>query len=202
MKRVPDRATLLQWEADLLQGDARQQAEAEGEAIRLGLEEMRRRRMSLAKLAQRGGAEGVAGRVALEETEELIAFLEAYERNEAASAKLREIFADVFAAVEARARVGTSKKSRYAGNAPPPRPDDASQDRMREDFEIAAKEAKAERTAAGRLANYQFLARTVDLENPTLALDEQRRRANRLLTAYGRAQEVNRGFTDSNIQLT
>ena len=74
--------------------------------------------------------------------------------------------------------------------------------RMRDDFNIAAKEAKGERTAAGRLANYQFLARTVDLENPALVLAEQRRRAYLLLTAYERVQQVKQDFKDSNAQLT
>jgi len=84
----------------------------------------------------------------------------------------------------------------------PSEADDTSRLRMRDDFNIAAREAKAERTAAGRLANYEFLAGTVDLENPALAVAEQRRRANGLLTAYRRVQEVRRDFTDSNIQLT
>ena len=83
---------------------------------------------------------------------------------------------------------------------------DPQQEGMRDDFAIAAKKARAERRAAaqltGRLANYQFLARTVDLENPALALSEQRRRAYLLLTAYERVQQVKEGFRDSNVQLT
>jgi hypothetical protein len=100
--------------------------------------------------------------------------------------------------------VHESKKPGYTKDDPPAKAADtpASLGMRDGDFDIAAKKAKAERTASARLANYQFLARTVDLENPALALAEQRRRANRLLTAYGRVQEVKRDFTDNNIQLT
>jgi hypothetical protein len=90
---------------------------------------------------------------------------------------------------------------------PPSQPADTTQQPgMRNGFEIAAKEAKAERTAAAqvvtRLANYQFLARTVDLENPKLAADERLRRARRLLTAYERLLRAKPDLKDSNAQLT
>jgi hypothetical protein len=95
-----------------------------------------------------------------------------------------------------------SKAPGYAGAPPPSEAAVTPPLRMRDDFDIAAQRAKAERTAAGRLANYEFLAGTVDLENPALALAEQRRRAYLLLTAYDRVQEVKQGFKDSNTQLT
>jgi hypothetical protein len=110
--------------------------------------------------------------------------------------------------------VGESKKPGYTKDAPPSRPDDASQEGMGEhDLNIAVKKAKAENLARVKprpkrrswrhqLANYKALVQNVDLENPALPLEEQRRRANRLLTAYVRVQNVKQGFTDSNIQLT
>jgi hypothetical protein len=82
-----------------------------------------------------------------------------------------------------------------------------------EDFNTAVKKAKAEnlarakprpkpRSSRHQLATYRALVENVDLENPELAPDERLTRANRLLTAYGRAQAVKPGFRDSNIQLT
>jgi hypothetical protein len=96
---------------------------------------------------------------------------------------------------EKRPVIDENKNSGYTGATPSPEAAVTPPLRMRDDLDIKAKEAK-------RLANYQFLAAAVDLENPALALDEQRRRANRLLTAYGRVQEVKRDFTDSHVQLT
>jgi hypothetical protein len=89
--------------------------------------------------------------------------------------------------------------------------------RMRDDLNTSVKRARAEvsdsakaelakvRTAllaAQRLATYEVLARNVDLGNSTLAPDERRRRANRLLTAYDRLRAVKPDFKDSNAQLT
>jgi len=46
------------------------------------------------------------------------------------------------------------------------------------------------------------LVRYVDLANPKLAVDEQLRRARRLLTTYDRLRRVKPDFKDSNDQLT
>jgi hypothetical protein len=86
-------------------------------------------------------------------------------------------------------------KVKEIGSAPSSSSPDTSGKGMGEDFDIAAK-------AAARLANYQFLVGNVDLENSALPLAVQRSRANRLLRAYDRVQEVKRDFQDNNAQLT
>jgi hypothetical protein len=116
-------------------------------------------------------------------------------------------------------KIGESKKAGYTyresfikdvadlvavscGEAPSSEAADTSPPlRMREQFNRAAKEAKAERTAAGRLANYEFLIGNVDLENPELDPVDRLRRAEHLLTTYKRLRKVNANFYDDSPQL-
>lgn len=89
-----------------------------------------------------------------------------------------------------------SNKPGYTVEPPPSPPADTSRQKgMREDFNIAL-------AVERRLANYEMLARHVDLENPALGARERLTRAERLLTAYREVRRVNQDFKDSNVQLT
>jgi hypothetical protein len=100
-------------------------------------------------------------------------------------------------------------------DAPPSSPADTPQPEGMgdDDLNTKVKKAKAEnlarakprpkrRSSTHQLANYRALVQNVDLENPALSVAEQRRRANRLLTAYDRLRDVRPNFKDSNPQLT
>ena len=101
---------------------------------------------------------------------------------------------------------GESEKSRYSKGNPPSRPDDASQDRMRDDFNTTVKKAKAETLARGKprlsathqLATYRALVRNVDLLNPELPESERLTRARRLVHAYERLRDRRPTFHDHN----
>jgi tetratricopeptide (TPR) repeat protein len=98
----------------------------------------------------------------------------------------------------------------YTGARPPPRPDDASRDWMREhDLNTAVKKAKAENLARGKsrlpathqLATYRALVQTLDLLNPELSQEEGLTRARRLVRAYERVRDRRPKFRDRNEQL-
>jgi hypothetical protein len=99
----------------------------------------------------------------------------------------------------------------YAG-APPPRPAEHPQEGMGDDLNTKVKQAKAEilalakprpkpRSSTLQLATYRALLQNVDLLNPDLGEDERRRRAKRLVKAYGRVRERRPRFHDRNEQL-
>lgn len=99
---------------------------------------------------------------------------------------------------------GESKNPDYTGDDPPSDAD-TSRRRMRDDLNIAVKQAKAsntlELTKALAVARYEVLARHVDLLNPRLAEGERLRRAERLVTAYKRLRKLKPDFRDTGEQL-
>jgi hypothetical protein len=103
-------------------------------------------------------------------------------------------------------KVDQSNKPDYIKEAPPPEADDASQLRMRDDFNTKVKTAKIETLARGKsatlqLATYRALLRNVDLLNPELSQDERLTRARRLVRAYERVRERRPKFHDDGAQL-
>ena len=83
---------------------------------------------------------------------------------------------------------------------------------MRDDLNTAVKKAKAEnlarakprpkpRSSTHQLATYRALVEHVDLLNSELPEDERKRRAKRLVQAYGRVRERRPKFHDTNEQL-
>lgn len=95
--------------------------------------------------------------------------------------------------------------SNFPLDDPPSQPADTSQPGMRDDFNTALKQRKAEAVAplaaALAVARYEVLARDVDLLNPRLAEDERLRRAERLLRAYTRLRKTNPEYRDTGEQL-
>src|SRR5271167_3292673 len=84
---------------------------------------------------------------------------------------------------------------------PPSRPVDASQDRMRDELNQALGSTRADLAAARLSATYEVLTRHSDLANPELAEDERLRRAENLLSTYGRLRKVKADFRDTGDEL-
>jgi hypothetical protein len=110
--------------------------------------------------------------------------------------------------------LGASQKPDYTGKAPPSSPADTSAEGMGDDdLNTKVKKAKAEnlarakprpkpRSSTHQWATYKSLLQHVDLLNPELPKDERRRRAKRLVQAYGRLRERRPKFHDDNEQLS
>jgi tetratricopeptide (TPR) repeat protein len=77
-------------------------------------------------------------------------------------------------------------KARYTGEAPASRSDDASQNGMREDFNIQIKQARTE-----------VLASMLDLDNPALSDAERLTRARRIKASFERRRAEDRDYPAS-----
>jgi DNA-binding XRE family transcriptional regulator len=114
-------------------------------------------------------------------------------------------------------RLGESKKPGYIEDDPPAKAADTSASLgMRDDLNIAVKQARAEiaDNAKAELAKvraalkverlkatYEVLIRKSDLNNSTMPEQERLRRAEHLLTTYKRLRKINPDFHDDSEQL-